>query len=311
MVTSLTHQWDLVEQLGKAFALGTSSRLRYGTNIFERDWDLLIVLDACRTDVLREFRSSYPILADFETIWSVGSATREWAANTFTAAHRDEIADTAIVAGNATVEHVLNAGGTGIESEFVDRFTDWSVVDSSAVGTIDSVWDYGMNDPYGGTTLPSVVTDRAVSICRAGNFERYIVHYIPPHIPYRAKALIENRSLDDHERDPWTFLRSNDSDEPVRSAYQRELDWVLEHVEVLLNNVDAQKVVITADHGELFGELGLYAHPAGVPHPNLRRVPWVETTANDSGIYTPKLSGERNVSPRSNAREQLENLGYI
>lgn len=39
--------------------------------------------------------------------------------------------------------------------------------------------------------------------------------------------------------------------------------------------------MITADHGDLFGEFGQYGHPEGFVHPNLNQVPWVETTATD------------------------------
>ena len=38
---------------------------------------------------------------------------------------------------------------------------------------------------------------------------------------------------------------------------------VLRHVQNLLNNHDAERVIISADHGEAFGEFGVYRHPVG------------------------------------------------
>lgn len=48
---------------------------------------------------------------------------------------------------------------------------------------------------------------------------------------------------------------------------------VLDEVELFLNNINANKVVISSDHGETFGELGFYGHPAGCPHPVVKKVP--------------------------------------
>jgi len=86
---------------------------------------------------------------------------------------------------------------------------------------------------------------------------------------------------------------------------------VLDAVEELLRNVDAEEVVITAGHGDAFGEYGVYSHPAGVPHPHVRRVPWARTTTEDSGEYTPSL-GNRGPGTLDRAvDDQLQKLGYL
>lgn len=58
---------------------------------------------------------------------------------------------------------------------------------------------------------------------------------------------------------------------------------VLEIVVVLLKNYGADKAIITADHGGLFGEMGIYSLPVGILHPKLRHVLWIEVTASDKG----------------------------
>ena len=295
----------------KAALLAASSRMPLGTNIFERDWDLLVVLDACRPDALREVAPEYEFVDEVDTIWSVGSATREWVANTYTRRYERTISETAIVSGNATVKYALERGNTALESRTVDRFTDWDMVDPETPLCIDSVWNYTPPDPWSGLVLPGVVTARAVDLGRTLDPERLVAHYMSPHMPYRARAIRENRPLEPHERNPWESLRSGTPREVVWEAYLDETRWVLDHVGALLDNYDAEQVIITADHGELFGEQGLYAHPM-VPHPRLRRVPWVETTAIDTGEY------EYQITPPEDQRiddddvtDRLANLGYL
>lgn len=47
-------------------------------------------------------------------------------------------------------------------------------------------------------------------------------------------------------------------------------------VSELLKNLSDKKVVITSDHGEAFGEWGIYGHPGGVYIKALTEVPWFE-----------------------------------
>jgi len=161
----------------------------------------------------------------------------------------------------------------------------------------------------GGILLPEFVTDRAISVGRSHDYDRLIVHYLPPHNPYRARAITTGRDLESYEHRPFDHLRDGGDRSVVWSSYLDELRWGLSDVGVLLENVDAEKAVVTADHGELFGSVGLYSHPTGVPHPNLRRVPWAETTAVDTHTYEPHYDAPTDSGAEPNL-EQLEHLGY-
>jgi glucan phosphoethanolaminetransferase (alkaline phosphatase superfamily) len=97
----------------------------------------------------------------------------------------------------------------------------------------------------------------------------------------------------------------------VFDLYVQNLRYVLDHVERLLNNIDAETVVLTADHGELFGEWGLYSHHACVPHPALRKVPWVRTTANDSQSHNPPIERSDVDRVERISNEKLAALGYL
>jgi hypothetical protein len=94
----------------------------------------------------------------------------------------------------------------------------------------------------------------------------------------------------------------------VWNAYLDEIRFALEDIEVALNNMHAQRVIITADHGEAFGEYGIYGHTVGSLHPMVRTVPWAETTAEDSGDYSPVLTEPRAENP--DTKEILRSLGY-
>ena len=92
------------------------------------------------------------------------------------------------------------------------------------------------------------------------------------------------------------------------SAYRDNLRAVLDDVELLLSNLDAETVVLTADHGDALGEWGIYDHPVGCLHPAVSKVPWVETTAEDTGDYEPSDVRE---GDETSVEDRLRSLGYV
>jgi hypothetical protein len=103
--------------------------------------------------------------------------------------------------------------------------------------------------------------------------------------------------------------RNRVSHEEFWKMYRANLRCVLEDVSLLLSNVDADTVVLTSDHGDAIGEWGIYDHPAGFLHPVVKNVPWVETTASDTGEYEPTQQREDNVNVDIESR--LRSLGYV
>ncbi|ELZ04979.1 hypothetical protein C481_03482 [Natrialba asiatica DSM 12278] len=98
------------------------------------------------------------------------------------------------------------------------------------------------------------------------------------------------------------------SREAVWSQYISELESVIDSVGTLLENFDADRVVITSDHGEAFGEWLGYKHRGGTIHPHVRRVPWAVTTATDTHTYAPELDLKETEMERE---KMLEALGYM
>lgn len=295
-----------------------------GTNVFSRDWDILVLLDTCRVDALNEVAPEYTFLGKNDPIWSVGGRSPEWIAKTFTQQYIDEIQNTAYLSANVFSEEILrnrhhesvSQGEVNLSYSLLSRIP---TVDVSALGRFEYLYEYepvGTEGPLGhkeGGTPPRYVTDRGINISRDQDFDRLILHYLQPHPPYVANSLKEDRELKHHERDWWSYLGETGDYETIWNTYLDELRYVLDDVELLLENVDG-KVAISADHGEAFGEYWEYGHHTGSVNPYVRKVPWVETTATDQHTHTPttKPPVEDSVDDANteSTEDQLEALGY-
>jgi len=57
-------------------AIGLNGIRTIGTNVFDREWDVLIVLDTARVDALRVVADEYDFIGQVDSIWSVGERLR-------------------------------------------------------------------------------------------------------------------------------------------------------------------------------------------------------------------------------------------
>jgi hypothetical protein len=266
-------------------------RVPRGTNVYEQEWDTLVILDACRVDLLAEVAAEYPFVGDVGSFESVGSMSEEWMVKTFTDEYADETRRTAYVTANVFSGRVLSP----------EQF-----------GTLDEVWRYAWDDHLG-IVPPRPVTDRAIALAREGDHDRLIVHYMQPHHPFIGDENAGGFEADPFGREGGTTVvdalrKGRLSREQFWEGYRANLRLALDDVAVLLENHDADRVVLTADHGDAIGEWGIYDHPAGCLHPAVKNVPWAETSADDSGSYSPSIDpsgGEAEIEDR------LRGLGYI
>ncbi|GAB6862241.1 sulfatase-like hydrolase/transferase [Haloplanus litoreus] len=265
-----------------------------GEPIFAHDWDVLIVLDACRPDLLAEVAESYDFLPRRpETVRSTGSSSWIWMERNFTTDWANEMRETAYVTGNP------------YSSDYVDP---------SAFALVDEVWNYAWDDDHG--TVPArPITDRTIDTARTHDPERLLVHYMQPHfpsVPDPIGSAIDIDTFGEQWESIWDDLEAERiSEERVWESYRTNLEYVLDDVALLLENVDAETVVITADHGNALGECGFYGHPPLNPHPSVRRVPWVETSARDTMGYEPSQEANRVDPSDGDVQSHLRDLGYL
>lgn len=304
-------------------ALMMSSRGLLGTNILSTDFDLIILLDTCRVDALRSVADEYAFLNNIKSKTSVGGTSGEFIAATFTTEYEDLIGNTAYLASNGYAKIVLEEGGKDdfedmnvhVDPRFHSSLLSWDTVSAEKLGRLDHLWKYeakGEDGEFGhseGHSPPKYVTDSGIDADRNDNYEKIILHYNQPHSPYTSNALEEQRLLKEYEKDPFEYIRKTGDKETVYQTYLDELRSVLNEVETVLHNVDRERVLITADHGEAFGEFGIFGHSWGSVHPHIRKVPWVETTAKDENEYEPEIVD--NSSPERTVEETLEALGYV
>lgn len=264
-----------------------------GTNVFSKEWDVLLVLDACRRDELRRLASDYDYLRSNEISShpTIASCTWNWIPRTFDGVSPDLLRETAYVTANPY-------------SDSLDE----------ELRTVDEVWRYAWDEALG-TVLPRPVTDRAITVAREEQPDRLIVHYLQPHSPFLnqidsfPEEVSHFTALEGEGMGSWGYVQRGDM--PVETAidgYHYNLRQVLDDVTLLLNNMDAERVVITADHGEAFGEYGIYGHPPNTPIEPLLQVPWVETTATDEGTYQPTF--DEQTQTQQSVEDRLQALGY-
>ena len=264
--------------------------------IYKRDWDVLVVLDGCRVDLLKAVAGEYPFVNVDETVESVGSASFEWLVKNFTEKFKTEVAETAHVTGNVKTNLALDPG-------------DFLV--------LDEVWKYAWDEEIG-TIRPRPITDRAIRTWRDLTPGRMIIHYMQPHFPSLSHPDLGSKTVRDMsgggwESYPiWDRLRVGEvTHDEVWEAYMGNLEVVLEDVELLLESINAETVVITSDHGNAMGEFGFYDHPGYHPLSVLREVPWCTTTANKTRDYEPEEYHKETEVTETTVKDRLESLGYV
>lgn len=249
-------------------------------------------MDGCRADLFDDLSTEYGFLDDRSTIFSANSMTERWMDENFTEENREFYSDVTYVCGNPYSEEVL---------------------DETLFESLIEVWkDYW--DSESGTIPPRPITDTAISIWQDQNPEKLIIHYMQPHYPFlnypALKSSVSRQSGSDVETiNIWHQLRrGNVSRDIVYSAYLDNLDVVLSDIDLLLSTIDADKVVVTSDHGNALGEYGVYGHPPDMTLNCLRTVPWIETTASGTNSYDPKMAS---TDVDESVEDRLSDLGYI
>lgn len=270
-----------------------------GVDVVAADWDNLLVLDACRYD---DFADRHDLPGDLSARTSRGSHTSEFLRGNF---NGRDLPDTVYVTASPVFQR-------GAGDRYRARFHD-----------VVNVWrEDGWDEEYG-TVLPETTTRYARRAARDHPEKRLVVHYLQPHYPFVGSDLAAESGVPDPDAsgtDFWGRLMAGDLRVPpaaVREAYRANLDRALVHVERLLAELPG-KTVVTADHGNMFGEparpvpVREWGHPPGVYTPELVRVPWLEhDTGTRKRIVAGEAAGGREAAvDEAVVEERLRNLGY-
>jgi len=284
------------------------SRLPIGTNVYEREWDVLVLLDGCRVDLLSGVADEYAFLDDRETLRSIGSTSREWLAKTFVEKHTSAVSETVYVTANPYTEEILSPGGAeGNSSPF--NPANWPSLNAASFQSVEEVWQDGWDDTLG-TVPPRRVTDRAIAVGRNRDPKRLIVHYMQPHQPFIGVVGGDDEPPDWTRGNYWNALQRGEISQSVLwDAYEDNLQLVLDEVALLWENLDAGRMIVSSDHGNALGEWGVYGHPNGFLHPAVKRVPWVHTSATDTESYEP--TAHTGDAQGDSITDRLEDLGYL
>ena len=248
------------------------------------DWNLLIVLDACRLDVCRD-AVDWPV----QQVQTPASCTPDWLS---------KVADADLFAGKT----ILTANPQ------YDKFT-------FGADSVEHFWESHWDDALQ-TVLPEPILDR-VSDHLSDNTSPIVAHLQQPHWPYVAR-IDDNWELAYPDLGPWdhtddeirsmqvAMARGKIDTEQAYWAYKASVRsiWrtLLPVIETWVANNN--RVVVTADHGELFGgvrDWTMCEHPCKVDIRPLTAVPWVEFAPSNGGGTT----DENNT-----VQDRLEALGY-
>ncbi len=242
-----------------------------GESIFSEEWEHLIIIDDCRFDTFeREFRRRQ-LPGKLLPKPSLGSWTGEFLIKNFP---EERYEDIVFVTANP----------------FVDKYL------KGKFHAMVSVWKTGWNERYQ-TVPPGEVYRATVKAMERYPNKRLVVHFLQPHHPYFSLNFSDRTMKIIRDSIKEGSLRMDTvANEPINELYLspiygkfhvRKLMWayrenlriVIPYVEMLLHRLRG-KTIVTADHGELFGEpvtrllpIRVYGHGIG-RNPNLIRVPW-------------------------------------
>lgn len=320
--------------VGRAFKDGASEAVlkacgplsrELATPIWQAEWDICLVLDACRVDLWKEVvNESGPPCVSGKTgvAWSLGSASPEWIGQTFADRHHQHWKDAGYVTANPfSGKHPDEMGVLG---------NDVYPLRERGLAYLDEVWvdQWPMSETMQ-TVDPSVLTARAMWAWEHREMNQLVVHYMQPHIPFKSNpewcdgwdgtdAFGDPQKADEDSKDDWFKVRDGEiPEDEFWNAYAANLEWALTEVQRWADRVDA-RILVTSDHGNAMGEFGQWSHPPRSANPVLRRVPWVLVDGRDGGWTTPDppgnppvVSGQVDGPQTETAQEKLEALGYL
>ncbi len=307
-------------------------------DVNEEEWNYLIILDACRYDIFKEVYSEF-LCGNLNKRKSPGSSTTDWLEKSFT-----ENYDYLYISGNP----FINSSGHSLSQVSTGYYSDWKATDHFSE-IVDS-WKLDWNNEYE-TVLPEDITKRAVRHLddKRKTIIHYMQPHRPyikgdveiENIGLRRafEKAAYNQTLKEKMKSEvlsalyslWKRLDISTQfrikrflgkeaktekfileggKEKILEYYRQNLREALRWIKKLLPYLDG-KVIITADHGEAFGEDGIWWHEYRENSPILLEVPWfeVDMDKHKEGKEI-EIKEEVNEERDEKIMEKLKKLGY-
>lgn len=269
-----------------------------GDYILDEKWDNLIILDACRYDFFEKFLQRWKLPGVLEQRNSRGSHTKSFLTENF---KNQSYNDIIYITANPYVDIMVR-----------EKFCK-----------VISVWIDGWSKKYH-TVLPETTYQYTLKTIKEQTGKKLIIHFMQPHYPYidlnveiktletlRESAQNKKLTLDEdfnkkQRKEKFCSLYSYyvykmfDIDTHIR-GYWRNLEVSFPYIKKLLKKLPG-KTIITADHGEAFGEfihpfipIKYYGHRESVRIPILTKVPWFISKNREENLQNKKLLTEKDL----------------
>jgi hypothetical protein len=253
-------------KVNKKQAIEEGKRLRKSAKtIFQRqnEWDVICILDACRYDTFAKINT---IPGTLNLAISFGSSTPDWARHNF--AYNDDFSKIVYVTANPVISLIIR-----------------EIYKTHPFLHFNEVWKWGWNDKYK-TVLPETVCETALKLQAKYPGNKIVVHFMQPHFPFVGSNKFKLDTGGGWQADEvgkityrngkGLWARFGDGEiakNDMLKAYEDNLRFVLKYIENMLPQLKG-RVIFTADHGEGFGEFGMFHHADKAYYPMMLKVPW-------------------------------------
>lgn len=257
------------------------------TNIYQKsykdliekyDWDILIILDACRYDIfskiifhsdniLSKYIADYIGKIGFKMIFTGVSDTVNWLFK-----YWSDFYDLTYISGNP----------------YINNFGIGKYSGKAHFSYVDDAWDYAFKRRTGRIS-PEKITKTAIKLISYAEFEKFIIHYMQPHSPYIFKdkkitftdifnilpkkfknSLLlfhkfYNKALRNNNFPFELLLTENQYSKlytikEIYDAYTENLVSVIKPIYNLVSSFPEKRIIVTSDHAEYLGEYGRFGH---------------------------------------------------
>ena len=276
-----------------------------GNYILKEKWDNLIILDACRYDTFVKLLNEEHLKGNLESRVSRGTETSVFLSENFQSFGL--VKDLVYVTANPTVNKFLNG----------------------KIFKILPLWKEEWNHEHQ-TVLPERVYERTIEAMQQYPDKKFVIHFLQPHRPfigYSRWNWWKNKIPSYRFVRVWGSMAEQGksllfsvSDETLIRLYERNLKLVLPYVRRLLEELPGTTVV-SADHGEAFGErihplvpISVYGHPGRERIRALTKVPWLVSESTKKKIIRAEEPAATVELPREDEdliTERLSALGYV